>query len=274
MVLSILMLWWTGAALAGRVDVEDDTGCIEEVALREALVPMLGTALQRIDVGVSVGVEGEAREIQVAVDVGAQRWAETISIVPSECAFAPAAIALVIQRGLATLPGLDWERLQRPPPRVRVGGSLGLSGPLAPRVLMDGRATVGRTLRGSAILRVEGSPLWRTNASRVAGLTVGVAAGPAWRRGFLDIGIELGGQLGVLWVLSRDPSLPEAQALPHGTGTAGVALGGAGPMAVGLGVELARPLLLVTAEKGDVVGVEPALRGMLSLRFQGKIGPE
>ena len=142
--LSILALWWTAAALAGRVDVEDGSGCLEAQALRDALVPVLGSALQRIDIDVFVEAKGDSRALHVTVDVGAHRWLETLEIDARECLYAPTAVALGIQRGLAGLPGFNWKKLERDPTLYRLGGSLGGSGPIAPRVLVAGRASVGR----------------------------------------------------------------------------------------------------------------------------------
>ena len=269
MVLGFLVLWGA-AGLAGQVDVEDPSDCVTVDALRSALTSGLGAAFQRVDVRVEVEASGDTRSLRVNVVAGPHLWQDTLEIEAADCPDLGPAITLGIRRGLTALPGFEWERLEREPTLYRVGMGLGLSGPLAPRVLVDGRAAVGRRIQGVASLRLEGSPLWRTNASRVVAVTAGLGGGPMWRRGFVELRTRMGAQVGGLWVLSRDPAVPNARR-PHVAGTAGVELGGIGPFAVAIEGEISRPIYLVTAVQGSLVGVEPLFRGILSLRYLEKI---
>ncbi len=269
-----LIIVWLSTALAGRVEVEDATGCIDSEGLRSELTEVIGRdAMMRIDVFADVGAEADRRDVALTVDAGSHRWTKVLDVAAVDCPYVASAAALTIQRGLSALPGFDWEKLVRGPPLVRLGGAVGLTGPVAPRVLVAARASLGDRFRGIANLRFEGSPLWRNIGARVVAVSIGLSVGPSWRSGFLEIRPELGGQLGPLWVLSNDPDVPPSDALFHLTGVGGVELGGAGPWSTGFHGEFARPISLMTTS-GDKVGEEPGIRAMLTFLYTPKIGEE
>ena len=272
--MALLVLLFLSAAFAGRVvEVTDPSECITSAGLRSELEMVMGDALLQIDVFATVEEDRDQRRIQLSVHVGGHRWSEVMSIVVEDCPYVSTAVALSIQRGLSAMPGFDWEDLVRGPALLRVGGAAGASGPWAPRVLVSGRASLGERLRGIVNLRLEASPLWRNNGSRIAAITAGVSAGTSWRTGFLEVRPELGAQAGVIWVMSQDPAIPPARARPHLSGVGGVELGGSGPWSIGLHGEVSRPINLVS-DSGRIVGVEPAFRLISTILYTPKVNRE
>lgn len=270
---SLTALLLTVAALAGRVEVEDATGCIDDVGLRAGLDKVIGSVMIRIDVFASVEEERDERLIHLKVDAGAHHWTKLMTVVHADCPHVPEAAALSIQRGLSAMPGFDWEKLVRDPPPIRIGVAAGGSGPVAPRVLIAARGSIGERLRGTANLRFEASPLWRVNASRIAAASAGLGVGTSWRAGFLEIRPEVGSQIGVMWILSRSPGVPPSQSKLHLTGLGGVELGGAGAWSIAFHGEFARPRFL-TADTGRIVGLEPGVRAMSTVLFTPKLSRE
>jgi len=135
---------WTAismtVALAGTVDVSDESGCLELEFVELELERVVSrSALDEVGVTVQVAAVDDTRVATLSVRSNRPVWERELSIGATDCPDLPTLVAASVERGLAEIEGLGVERTRREGLPLVAGAELGPSvgvGVLGPRATL------------------------------------------------------------------------------------------------------------------------------------------